>query len=94
MRNKANFDLETTNLQADMLPTKCEIWLRKVNFMIPGFNTDTGGESNILLAITTQAGCIYDKRKCARMLTLVVLSRQLLGMAFLGWKADSADSAC
>eukprot|EP00983_Pelagomonas_calceolata_P071739 1151385-Pelagomonas_calceolata.AAC.3 len=28
------------------------------------------------------------------MQTSVVLSRQLLGMAFLGWKADSADSAC
>eukprot|EP00983_Pelagomonas_calceolata_P109789 1159596-Pelagomonas_calceolata.AAC.11 len=37
-----------------------------------------------------EAVCMHEAVCC----TLVVLSRQLLGMAFLGWKADSADSAC
>ena len=71
MRNKAYFDPETTNPQADILPTnKCEIWLRQIDLMIPGSNRDSNGQSKIPLATTTHAACIYDTRgKCAGILT-------------------------
>eukprot|EP00983_Pelagomonas_calceolata_P081058 1155409-Pelagomonas_calceolata.AAC.3 len=37
MRNTAYFDPETTNPQADILPTnRCKIWLRNIDLMVPG----------------------------------------------------------
>ena len=71
MRNKARFDLETTNPQTDIIPTnRCEIWLRNVDLMVPGSSKDSDEQPKIPLAFNAQAACIYDtKGKCAGIIT-------------------------
>ena len=88
IRNKASFDLETSNPQVDISPTnKCEIWKRCIDHMQPGSNTHSDGQPKLPHVVSTQASCIYDTAgKCTGIITPEQL--QVLLQAYSKAKQD------
>ena len=72
IRDKAIFATDTIHPQVDIQPTwKCEIWVRGVDLIRPGFNKDSEDEIKIPEHITCQAACAHDiYGKCTGMLSL------------------------
>ena len=88
IRNKASFDLETSNPQVDISPTnKCEIWIRCIDLMQPGSNKHPDGQPKLPHVISTQASCIFDTiGKCTGIITPDLL--QVLLQAYSKAKQD------